>query len=349
MRFKKAGFISVLGACGLYYVCEFLAEEKKKNPQQQVMLKNSLLPTQVRQPVFAQQTVQATIQPENNLKKDIERQAWNLEETGLTPEELTPFFQDGEPSAITIRRDGKEDVFWNPNFFGSGNGFGKILHLSDSQAIQQVVNERKNIAEKNTRNPIPQEIQLDTDAYELVSFSPGFRDDHKNKIAAPENLAKSITGPDHRFDSNDLLELRSRLVSFGHGGEMVLRVKHNGWILNREGPDFVIFENPMRIGGKSGLLYQELAHVGVAEENSPEKYQWFECHPLTKNISGCAGVVPTDEGGDQFDLSTLGVDKIRFIKIRDTGKNKNFGFSANTEGFDLDALRLLNAFVTKDG
>ena len=135
-------------------------------------------------------------------------------------------------------------------------------------------------------------------------------------------------------------KLRQRTISLGHGGEITLEVTQEGVILDKEGPDFAIYENPIRIG--DNIVYQEFAHVGVAFENKPESYKWFPCIPQ-KSIVGCAGVVPTDQGGDLFDLKTLKIEKIRFIKIRDTGTNiSNFG--KNTEGFDLDSLSLINAY-----
>lgn len=57
-----------------------------------------------------------------------------------------------------IKRDGKNNVFWNPNIFGSGNGSGKILHLSDLAAIKKVINERGNIADRNLQDPVQHDL-----------------------------------------------------------------------------------------------------------------------------------------------------------------------------------------------
>ena len=51
--------------------------------------------------------------------------------------------------------------------------------------------------------------------------------------------------------------------------------------------------------------------------------------------------MPTKKGGDKFDLSTLGVEKVRFIKIKDVGTNFD-SRAVNTEGFDFDAMKVLH-------
>ena len=351
LHFKKPGLIALLCLCVAYLMAVYSPEEKPILP-----VATTHKPAPQFHAVVSENTPPVSPQPiilslsKNNLPKISQEKEpiWGLKDTGLSQEELSSFFKEGEPTALVIKQNARNDIFLNPNLIGSGNAIGKILHLSNPQAIQEVIHERMKVSDSHLHSPPSPETRLRPEDYEVVSFQPGFTDGHQSRIKVPNNLAHSVAGPDHHFnpiDPNDksaLADLSSRTVSFGHGGEMVLQVKHGGWIFNREGPDFAVFENPIRLGN-SGLIYQEFAHVGVAKENIPEKYQWFECKPLTKNIAGCAGVVPTDEGGDQFDLSALGIDKIRFIKIRDTGQNKNLGLS--TEGFDLDALYLFHAFA----
>ena len=56
-------------------------------------------------------------------------------------------------------------------------------------------------------------------------------------------------------------------------------------------------------------------------------------------------MVPTDEGGDLFDLSEVGAAEAKFIWIKDTGKNKNKpGTWWPTEGADIDNVRLIHAY-----
>ena len=126
--------------------------------------------------------------------------------------------------------------------------------------------------------------------------------------------------------------------------KIILKVKGDGLIVDESGADFVIYENPFIIGP---LVYQEFAHVGVASENRASSYRWFRCNPEANILVGCAGVVPTKSGGDRFDLKSVGLKKVRFIKIKDTGWNFE-NYDENTEGFDLDSIDLLNAFELGD-
>ena len=134
-------------------------------------------------------------------------------------------------------------------------------------------------------------------------------------------------------------ELIEKTVSLGHGGAITLAVDEGGWLFDGEGADFVVYENPYA----AELTRQEFAIVGVSKDG--ENYHWFPCRPQEGLIQNCAGVLPTKDGGDAFDLSFLGVDKIKYIKIRDTGLNHNSWHEKyNTQGFDLDSLKLIHAF-----
>jgi hypothetical protein len=167
------------------------------------------------------------------------------------------------------------------------------------------------------------------------------------------DFLESLQGPDYSLDNYDfrnpelVYKFNSRVLSLGHDGLLVLEV-NGGKLVDGPGFDFTIFENvfvrPLRLGG----VFQEFARVGVSAAFNKSDVQWFECDPLHKNLSGCAGVVPTSDGGDQFDLSELGVDEARYIWIEDLGFNKNTpGAGPNpwpTEGADIDTVRLLHAY-----
>jgi hypothetical protein len=132
----------------------------------------------------------------------------------------------------------------------------------------------------------------------------------------------------------------------GHNGEISLALSNNGFIVDEAGPDFVIYENVFRLYDKPSILFNEFGVVGVSETPLEKDFIWFNCSPQNKNIKSCAGVVPTSEGGDAFDLGELKLKKIRFIKIKDTGLNFNkYNKSGeNTEGFDLDAIGVLHGY-----
>lgn len=300
-----------------------------------------------------------------------------LEDVGLSPQD-TKFFitKDSEPMAVSLWRGGDHLYLQNRHFpNGRGHGKEKVLNLADQQSIQFARIERDQESarlsssgstefdlEKATSKQ-GQKIRTYKSQMQMVDFKPGLRDD-KSFIELRSNPAKSLQGPDHDVykTAEELLEeltdeyfheVKNRTISLGHGGEVTLRVK-NGYIVDRDGYDFKVFENPFVTGG--GYIYQEFAAVGVATVNRPEAYRWFSCNPSFDDKLYCAGVMPKDagpdsagegKGGDKFDLAVLGVTNVRYVKIRDTGLNQS-NFGVNTEGFDLDAVLVRN-FSRKKG
>jgi len=136
------------------------------------------------------------------------------------------------------------------------------------------------------------------------------------------------------------------VLSLGFEGVIVLGFTDE-IIVDGPGPDFIVFENPF-------INFIETGVVAVSDDG----VSWFEfpCAALTDGgTEGCAGVHPvysspgngisaTDPavaGGDDFDLAQLGVAKARFVRIRDSGKNKYY--APPTGGFDLDAVAVVNA------
>lgn len=295
-------------------------------------------------------------------KKEKKPDGWNLAAHGLDPNEVLPLFGDEEPMEIHYWKDGELVRLKGNSAWGVGRGVGKYLTLSDEASIKKVQEDRRQTPDHNllsdffstassdkpnTRGPDKPKKKVNAH-YRVISFKPGFLDGHKKRISKPRNMAASIAGPDHKFDPIDpsdpeaLARLREKTVSFGHGGEMVIEII-GGVIANESGEDFVIFENPFP---DSEYIYPEYARVAVAEVQG--EYRWFECDPARGKITWCAGQVPTDydsdtpdNGGDKFDLSVVGLSKAKYIKIVDTNLNfDNMGFG--TEGFDLDALKLVN-------
>ncbi len=272
---------------------------------------------------------------------------------------LAKWVQNSPPDAIHYWKNGELRELSGRGGYGMAPvipPWGKILNLSDRASIAKIIERRNEEFDHHGHSLFQaaetiQSTPLNGQAYRVASFRGGWRDGGRERVSPPPDLNFAVQGPDHSFemiDSNDnesLERLRAKTVSLGHRGEIVIKIhgdgEDQGWLFNRPGPDFVIFENAFRLD--QDLIYQEFARVGVAETNAPEEYHWFPCHPEKGDILHCAGAVPTDEGGDQFDLSSLNIYKARYIKIQDTGLNHN-NFEANTEGFDLDALKLIHAF-----
>jgi len=275
-------------------------------------------------------------------------------EAGINPNLIQPWINHKQLAAIHFRKDSKDPLIIKNFKFTSPPSEGKILQLSSQRAIEEIKDERNQDLNKEDENKDEQEDSEEQEKYKkiskqsfrVISFTPGLRD-NKEPIKKPLSYAHSIKGPDHHFNHidptnlKDLQILKERTISLGHGGEIILQITQGGFILDKKGPDFAIFENPFQIG--ADLIYQEFARVAVASENKPEAYKWFPCNPTKSVLLNCAGVIPTNQGGDLFDLSTLDIDQVRFIKIKDIGTNlSNYG--DNTEGFDLDSLKIIHAF-----
>lgn len=142
------------------------------------------------------------------------------------------------------------------------------------------------------------------------------------------------------------------VVSLGCGGSITVGLSSPP-ILDRPGPDFVVFENPF---GPEGGVFIEPAQVWVS--NDGENFVQIPCDPVTGE--GCAGLNPvfshpdncldpTDPeaaGGDAFDLATVGLTEARWIRLVDrSAENADAAFwcGASSSGFDLDAISVVAA------
>ncbi len=150
-----------------------------------------------------------------------------------------------------------------------------------------------------------------------------------------------------------------QILSLGLGGEIVLGF--NAPIVDGPGPDFTVFENAFfyNLGGKQ-RTFAEPAAVAVSRDGV--SFTQFPFDSVT--LVGCAGITPTDgranpfdptiSGGDQFDLSTVGLDSVRYIRLRDlTGivlNNSAHPFWDPTlTSFDLDAVVALHTASPGNG
>jgi hypothetical protein len=147
-----------------------------------------------------------------------------------------------------------------------------------------------------------------------------------------------------------------QILSLGLGGEILLRFDRH-LIVDGPGADFTVFENAFAytIGPKE-RIYAEPAEVSVSRDGIT--FLPFPFDSLT--LKGCAGVTPTNgdrdptdpevSGGDSFDLASLGIDSVRFIRIRDVTsivkENRGSPFWDMTlNGFDLDAVVAVNVAI----
>ena len=174
-------------------------------------------------------------------------------------------------------------------------------------------------------------------ASEVVAFTPG-----SNAGFGETELPGIVLGPPGGEGSgNGSLSV----LSLGVGGEIILAF-HEQVIVDGDGPDFVVFENPFLIGGDPETPFAEFAEVAISLDG--ERWETFPCESRTEYPwPGCAGwsvveeydvcteqLVEGSTGGDLFDLSELGVTRARFVRIRDLSETGG----APTAGFDLDAV-----------
>jgi len=180
-------------------------------------------------------------------------------------------------------------------------------------------------------------------ASEVVTFDPGegagFGED-----AFPDVV---LGAPGPGTDMQPSLDV----LSLGTGGEIVLGFSDRV-IVDGPGMDFSVHENPFWPGGVEENVFAELGEVSVSEDG--DLWWTYPCSPEQGSIetyAGCAGWNPTfsfsitegafltlaEMGGDGFDLAESGLQRVRYIRIKDL----SHGGLAPTAGFDLDGISLL--------
>ena len=144
----------------------------------------------------------------------------------------------------------------------------------------------------------------------------------------------------------------THVLSLGGQGEIVLDL---GTCAAVDGPgaDFIVFENTFYIGGNPLAPYAELGVAGVSTDGV--NFVEFDCNSAAYPYDGCAGWHPVlshpdndispfdvdNAGGEAFDLSDIGVESARYIRIRDLNGSGGGG----AVGFDLDAIAVVNGEI----
>ncbi len=177
-------------------------------------------------------------------------------------------------------------------------------------------------------------------AAEVVRFTPG-----DGAGYGQDDVERAVLGA-----PSGLGELAGSLnvLSLGVGGEIVLGFEEA--IEDGPGVDFVVFENPFWVQGDKERVFAELGEVAVSEDG--EEWSVFSCAPDAPEPGpawpGCAGWTPTtsfelgeeealvweESGGDGFDLEAVGLQRVKYVRIRDLSESGD----APTAGFDLDAV-----------
>lgn len=176
-------------------------------------------------------------------------------------------------------------------------------------------------------------------ASELIDFAPG-----PGAGFGQDQLPEIVLGPpDGRGPDAGGLDV----LSLGQGGSIVLGFG-SSLIVDGEGADFIVFENPFWVGGDSTNVFAELGLVEVSEDG--QNWIAFPCDLDTRQ--GCAGwhpplaFAPEDTrppslelcGGDGFDLADVGLSSARFVRVTDLGESA----TSPSAGFDLDAIAIIH-------
>ena len=187
-------------------------------------------------------------------------------------------------------------------------------------------------------------VRADRFATTVVSFTPGTcagfgADEMPGVVLGPPVGAPAGQG------STDV-------VSLGSGGEIVLSFAPNA-LVDGPGVDLLVFENAFVVAGTSST-FAEPGEVSVSDDG--ETWTTFPCTATAAPWGACAGwhavaqpgpdvspVVPSQIGGDPFDLADIGITRAQFVRIRDKTSQRCTSQGPTTNGFDLDAIAAVNA------
>jgi len=140
------------------------------------------------------------------------------------------------------------------------------------------------------------------------------------------------------------------VATLGNGGTITLGFAPSV-IVDRPGPDFIVFENAFYVSGDPTKPFAELGTVEVSDDG--QTFHAFPCTATAYPYGSCAGwhavlanaddnaIDPTDPalaGGDAFDLSDLGLTQARFVRITDRVDQ-----TGTAGSFDLDAVSIVHA------
>ena len=181
---------------------------------------------------------------------------------------------------------------------------------------------------------LPQDLG-DPWADSVVAFSPG----PGAGFGEPYFPGNVLGPPDSMATSTSPSSSPRELLSLGTGGSIILEFIDN-IIVDKEGPDFTVFENPFYIGGDTTKSYAETGIVAVSQDG----IDFIEFPYDPKTFAGLAGVTPTNgaadptdptvSGGDSFDLAEVGLPSARFVRVTDADSL----VQDSGPSFDLDAI-----------
>lgn len=174
---------------------------------------------------------------------------------------------------------------------------------------------------------------------EVVSVEYGVGAGFGQGDVFPDNI---LGPPDPLAGPSAPSSTAEEVLTLGSSGSIVLAFRDGG-ILDGDGPDFTVFENPFLVAG-GPAVFREVALVAV----SVDGVEWVEFPYATDPFSGLAGVTPTADpthpldpslsGGDSFDLANVGLSHAIYLRITDAGDS----VTDNGDSFDLDAVAVIH-------
>lgn len=220
----------------------------------------------------------------------------------------------------------------------------------------------------------------------VTEFVPGFSTPDTTVTFGAAYFPANVLGPPQgTTDGYEPASSPADLLSLGNGGHIILEFSSRS-IVDGPGPDFTIFENPVAYRDYPEKSFPEAALVSVSEDGTswttfpfnflpPDNPSStgipFELYDMARYF-GMAGIRPVYSspsngippfdpalsGGDSFDLAQVGANRVRFIRITDTGTTGpsetvdadgdivtdpgNYLYGTDTAGFDLDAVAAIH-------
>lgn len=140
------------------------------------------------------------------------------------------------------------------------------------------------------------------------------------------------------------------ICSIGLGGSITLGLR-SAVIIDGPGADLTVFENAFFYG--NGRVFAEPATIELSRDGN----QWTLVPFDSLTLQGLAGLSPTLDpqsndpstcGGTPVDLSQIGIDSVRWIRLTDVTRMilsnpKSPFYDPTLSGFDLDAIRVWNS------
>jgi hypothetical protein len=146
------------------------------------------------------------------------------------------------------------------------------------------------------------------------------------------------------------------VVSLGNDGVITLRFDLP-LICDGPGPDFTVFENAFHVSTPQGPIFEEYGIVSVSQDGvtfidlpyDPVTHSGLAGRtPVLSNPdNGIDPLDPAVSGGDTFDLASVGLPWVAYVRITDPGAAipdpGNLIAPGDKGGFDLDAIAALHA------